>query len=391
MSLRVSTFETRQSADEQIPHTLIVDLSDNFGGTNARVLALMKELPTHSVGLATIQGSLIAAELEKAGYLVHRLARNKFDPRIPFRMAQVIRSCKYQVVDTQNPQSKLWGSVAAIMGGASLISTLNSWYMNEHRRYSLRWFLYSAIELITNIALSRYIVVSREILNAMLKLGIPAEKIDLVYNAINIKDFKFVDERERWLKKHQIPADSLLCVAAGRLSWAKGHDNLIRAFEMVAKDYNHVYCLIAGEGELRSSLEQQIQHAGLSGRVILLGHLSRLEVLSLINASDIFIMPSRTEGTPIALLEAAALKKPILASRVGGIPELVNDGSECLLVVPDDVLELANGIQRLIEEKDLVERLVENAYRKVTREFTLDTQACSTIQSYKKALWVKSA
>lgn len=391
MSLRVNTSETKQFVNEKIPHTLIVDLSDNFGGTNARILALMKELPTHSVGLATIQGSLIAAELEQAGYLVHRLARNKFDPRIPFRMARVIRSRQYQIVDTQNPQSKLWGSVAALMGGASLVSTLNSWYMNEHRRYSLRWFLYSAIELITNVALSRYIVVSREILNAMLKMGIPAEKIDLVYNAIDIKAFKFADERNHWLEKYQFPADTFLCVAAGRLSWAKGYDNLIRAFEIVARHNQRIYCLIAGEGELRLSLEQQVRDAGLSGRLILLGHLSRLEVLSLINAGDIFIMPSRTEGTPIALLEAAALKKPILASRVGGIPELVNDGSECLLVAPNNAADLANGIQRLIEEKGLAEHLVENAYRKVTREFTLDTQACSTIQSYKRALWVKSA
>jgi glycosyltransferase involved in cell wall biosynthesis len=146
--------------------------------------------------------------------------------------------------------------------------------------------------------------------------------------------------------------------------------------------------LIAGEGELHSALEEQIKRAKLSERIVLLGHLSRPEVLSLINASDIFIMPSRTEGTPIALLEAAALKKPILASRVGGIPELVTDGSECLLVSPDNASELAKGIQRLIYENGLAEYLVENAYYKVMKDYTLDTQVLSTIRSYNKALQV---
>ena len=375
---------------EKIPHTLIVDLSDNFGGTNARILALMKNLPVDSIGLATISGSLIASELEQSGYFVHRVADNKFDPRIPVRIAKIIRSHGYQVIDTQNPQSKLWGSVAALISGASLVSTLNSWYMNEHPKFSLRWFVYSAIELITNIALSRYIVVSREILNAMVRIGIPENKIDLVYNAINIKAFEFSDERNQWLQKYQLPTNAILCVAAGRLSWAKGHDTLIKAFELLQADENRVYCLIAGEGELWSDLNKQINEAGLSGRLILLGHLSRLEVLSLINASDIFVMPSRTEGTPIALLEAAALRKPILASRVGGIPELVSDESECLLVPPDNASELVKGIQRLIYENGLTEYLVENAYRKVMTDYTLDTQVRSTIRSYNKALQVNT-
>ena len=170
----------KKKYDELLPQTLLVDLSDNFGGANARILALIQKLPQESVGLATIEGSVIASELERAGYLVHRLANNKFDPRIPFRMAAVIRKYGYKVLDTQNPQSKLWGSIAASLSRVALISTLNSWYMNEHPKYSLRWFGYTVIELLTNVVLTRYIVVSREIQNAMLRIGIPADKIDLV-------------------------------------------------------------------------------------------------------------------------------------------------------------------------------------------------------------------
>jgi glycosyltransferase involved in cell wall biosynthesis len=384
--LKVDTTRNEQGKRTLIPRVLIVDLSDNFGGTNARILALMKNFPKEHIGLATVSGSLIASELEEAGYAVHRLAKNKFDPRIPLRMARVIRAHGYQVVDTQNPQSKLWGSMAALLGGASLISTLNSWYMNEHPRFSLRWFGYSAIELLTNIALSRYIVVSREIQDAMLHLGISSSKIDLIYNAINISSFKINGGRAHWIQKYDLPVDAILCVSAGRLSWAKGHDTLIRAIQRLAAEEKRIYCLIAGEGELEQSLRLQIGKAGLKDRVILLGHLSHPDVLSLLTACDIFVMPSRTEGTPIALLEAAGLRKPILASRVGGIPELIRDEEDGLLVPTEQPSALVQGIRRLIQEKGLAERLVDNAYRKVMKDFSLDVQVNSTVQSYNKAL-----
>jgi glycosyltransferase involved in cell wall biosynthesis len=336
--------------------------------------------------LATINGSLIASELESHGYTVHRLAGNKFDPRIPFRIARLIRSHGYRVVDTQNPQSKLWGSFGALLGGAFLISTLNSWYMNEHPRYSLRWFGYSSIELLTNIALSRYIVVSREIKDAMIRFGVSEGKIDLIYNAINIQNFTISGDKKYWTEKLGLPQDAILCVAAGRLSWAKGHEVLIRAIQQLAEDFARVHCLIAGDGEMRDSLENDIQKFGLRGRVILIGHLSRPDVLSLIKAADIFVMPSRTEGTPIALLEAAVLRRPILASRVGGVPELIRDEEEGLLVPADQPSALAKSLRRLIQDKGLAERLTENAYRKVVTEFSLDAQADFTVQSYNKAL-----
>jgi glycosyltransferase involved in cell wall biosynthesis len=373
-----------QDQSKMMPRVLMVDLSDNFGGANARILELMKNLPTNRIGLATIAGSRIACELEKAGYMVHRLATNKFDPRIPFRMVRVIRKHEYQVVDTQNPQSKLWGSIAAALGRAALVSTLNSWYMNEHPRFSLRWFGYSAIELVTNIFLSRYIVVSREIQNAMLRLGIPANKIDLIYNAVKIDASEVPSGKQDLIERYNLSKDAVVCVAAGRLAWAKGYEDLILAIASLAEEDGRVHCVIAGEGELFQSLQTRVESLGLSSRIILAGHLPRKDVLFLIKNADLFVMPSRTEGTPVALLEAAALRTPILASMAGGIPELVVDEEDGLLVPVGDIEALAKGIRRLTSDKSLVRRLVENAHGKVNREFTLEAQTRFSIQSYNK-------
>jgi len=372
-------------SENNFPQTLIVDLSDNFGGANARILALMKNLPRDLIGLATIDGSMIARELEEAGYQVHRMGNNKFDPRIPFRMAKVIRKFGYKVVDTQNPQSKLWGSIASTLAGVSLISTLNSWYMNEHPRYSPRWFIYTTIELLTNINLSRYIVVSKEIKTAIVHLGVPVDKVDLVYNAIDLDLMNIPDHRKAIMDHYHFPEDAIICAAAGRLVWAKGHDELIRAFEILAKEDRRLVCIVAGEGDLQKSLEAQIVDSGLSGRFVLAGHMTRADVLSLIKSADIFVMPSRTEGTPVALLEAAALKKPILATHVGGIPELITNDQDGVLVPSGNIEAMAEGLRRLVRNLEFASRLAENANQKVSNQFALNSQVLFTIQSYNKA------
>lgn len=381
----MSIIKKMENGDLQIPRVLIVDISADFGGTNARVLALMKNFPINCIGLATIEGSVIAPELEKKGYFVHRLAVNKFDPRIPFRMARVIREYGYQVVDTQNPQSKLWGSFAAFWSGVALVSTLNSWYINEHPKYSLRWFIYSGIEFATNFALSRYIVVSREIRDAMIHAGIPENKIDLIYNAVDLDDSSIYGSKKWLLEKYDLPNESVICVAAGRLAWAKAHDDLINAVVKARKKNSNLYCLIAGDGGLKSSLKKQIEQLGAGKFILLLGHVQHDDLLSIIKASDLYVMPSRTEGTPVALLEAAALGKPIVASKVGGIPELVSNEEHALLVEAGNVDDLANALLRIAEDAKLAYRLGKQAKEMVDANFTIPTQFVLTTESYIKA------
>lgn len=380
----LNTYELKKDG-LPIPKALIVDISANFGGANARVLALMKNFSASSISLATLEGSVIAAELERAGYTVHRVAGNKFDPRIPFRLSRIIKECGYKVVDTQNPQSKLWGSFAAFSTRVALISTLNSWYMNEHPKYSARWFVYSAIEFFTNFALSRYIVVSREIQNAMIRAKIPGNRVDLIYNAINLDVSAIEGDRKRLLQKYGLPENAIICLAAGRLAWAKAHDDLIDAIAMASQKNGRLCCLIAGEGELQSELTRQIASAGLDKRIFLPGHLEHDELLSTLKACDIYVMPSRTEGTPVALLEAAAMAKPIIASNVGGIPELVLNEEHALLVGVGDSAALAQAILRVAGDDDLACRLGQQARARVEANFSILKQAQATAESYIKA------
>lgn len=374
---------------EDICRTLIIDLSKNFGGANTRVLSLMGKLPRDRIALAALENSPVAVEARRAGLRVFIVGKNKSSWRIVPGLVSVIRSERIQVLDAQNPQSKFWGSISALLTGTALVSTLNSWYADEHGAGSLRGMLYAILELGTNFSLNRYIVVSKSIYNALTRWGIAPDKIDVIHNAVEATPP--LSDGRRLIESLKLPQETVALVAVGRLTWAKGYEDLIQAIGILVKADDRIHCLIAGDGELREKLEFTIKEAGLSRHVFLLGHLTRGNVLSLIAFGDIFVMPSRSEGTPIALLEAAMLRKPIVATAVGGIPELVRDQEDCVLVQSNNPHQLAGALMQLIKDKSLAERLGDRAYRRVSRDFSLDTQAVATVQSYNKALQSKNS
>ena len=192
----------------------------------------------------------------------------------------------------------------------SLVSTLNSWYANEHGKTSFKGRIYTSLELLSNQSLDLYITVSEKDHQSLLKAGLPEEKIELIYNAVDI-NFSALPGDAEWLRqKFDLPPDSVVCTAVGRLVPVKGYDVLVSALQSIAAKVPQLFCLIVGEGESKEELSAQIREMGLEGRIRLLGYYDRENAMSVLKASDIFVMPSRYEGTPIALLEAAAFGAP---------------------------------------------------------------------------------
>ena len=383
-----TAIDTEFSAEISViePKILIVDLSRKFGGASSRVLTLIQNLPAGFAALAVLKDSPIAQEAQRLQLPIVVVGQHKASPLILVHLVSAIRKDGFRVIDTQNPQSKFWGSLAALLTGTSLVSTLNSWYIDEHGKGSVKGFFYALLELATNFSLDRYVVVSQPIFDALVRFGVDRSKIQLIYNAVDTNSDNGLKSKLSLVEKFNLPSDSLLVVTAGRFVWAKGFDDLVNAFHILAKKIPNVYCLIAGDGKLYKDVKSKIEAVGLQERVILLGHISREDVLSLINASDIFVMSSRTEGTPMVLLEAASLNKPILATNVGGIPELFKNEEECLLVSPGDPKALASNMERLLVDRKLSDRLANAANIKVKRDFSISSQVRETMSVYNLAL-----
>jgi glycosyltransferase involved in cell wall biosynthesis len=368
------------------PKVLLLDLSKHYGGSNSRILSLMERSRPGTIGLAGLRDGVITKQAQQMGLQVHTVSGHKADPRLLFRLMQVIRSEGYNILDSQNIQSKFWANLAAMLTGTALVSTLNSWYAHEHSTTLIKGRFYTRLELWTNQSLDLYITVSEKDRQMLLSSGITDQEIDLIYNTIDL-DIDAIAGNRDWLRKmFDLPAQSIVCTGIGRLVPQKGFDILIAAFAKIASQIPDLYCLIVGEGEGKEKLSAQIQTAGLIGRIRLVGYHDRPQAMSILKSSDIFVMPSRYEGTPIALLEAAALARPILATCAGGIPELVTHEKHAWLVPTPAPEALAQGFLKLAQDLEYAKKLGQNAQQRVRERFNPETQVSETWAAYQKAL-----
>jgi glycosyltransferase involved in cell wall biosynthesis len=170
-------------------------------------------------------------------------------------------------------------------------------------------------------------------------------------------------------------------IAVGRLAPVKGHRVLIEACRRLIDEGVSVRCLVAGAGPLRDELAAQALALGLDGRCTLLGGLTAPEVAALMHRADVLVHPSvptsgnQSEGVPVVLMEAMATGLPVVASRITGIPELVEDGVTGLLVEPGDAAGVAAALRRIHDDPALVALLGRAARERVMADFDLDANA----------------
>ncbi len=201
------------------------------------------------------------------------------------------------------------------------------------------------------------------------------------YNKNYIVDRLDVDERDIAIVHcgidfSKIPAqvqprsrNLIVCIA--RLHEEKGMDVLINACRCLKDQKIDFECLIAGEGPAREVLEKQIKQQELKQAIRLLGNQTHDEVFELLKQAKIMVLASRSEGIPVSLMEAMAFRLPVIATRICGIPELVEDGQSGFLVPPNNVEVLAGRMKELLENEMLQKTFAENGYRKVHEGFDL--------------------
>ena len=227
------------------------------------------------------------------------------------------------------------------------------------------------------------IAISREIEENMPKeFGISPEKIKTVYNGIDTKIFTPYDSPlgEKYRGKKII-------LSASVLHRQKGIQYLIRALGSLSGKKQDIILLIAGRGEYEKSLRQLVQELKLGEKVVFLGNLPNNELPDYYNIADIFVMPTvAVEGLPLVLLEAMACEKPVVASDIGGIPTVISDRENGLLIKPGDAKELGDAISLLLNRADLAKSIGENARRTIVEGFSRDIMVEKTLAVYSECI-----
>ncbi|EMI56915.1 glycosyltransferase [Rhodopirellula sallentina] len=215
----------------------------------------------------------------------------------------------------------------------------------------------------------RCVAVGNNVKQALIdKEGIAAARIDVVYNGINLERFARCEQaRQQSRQGLELEPDDVAVFQVARLNPLKDHATAVLAWTHL-KDVPHVKLVIVGDGELRASTEELIQQHGLEDQVCMLG--TRYDVAEIINAADLMMLTSISEGIPLTLIEAMANGLPCVASRVGGVPEVIVDGENGYLIESGDVHGFSSSIRRLSAEQGLRERLGSNAKARAFEHFS---------------------
>ena len=214
--------------------------------------------------------------------------------------------------------------------------------------------------------------------------GVEEKKIRIVPNGVDTQRFKPSEACEKI--KRQIGIDSKLCVLfVGRLIPRKGLPYLIEAAKQIVKEFSQTLFLIVGDGPLRNHLVSYLKKMKLSGNFVFLGDISENALPVVYNCTDIFVLPSIQEGQGIALLEAQATAKPIVAFDVGGVREAIIDKETGLLVKPDSH-GLADALMKLLVNWSLREKMGLRGRKFVVENFSWDICAQKMLQVYREAL-----
>jgi glycosyltransferase involved in cell wall biosynthesis len=218
--------------------------------------------------------------------------------------------------------------------------------------------------------LDALVFVSRVTQDAYVKLyRVPRTKCHTIYNGVESGLYYRPQLRQESRRRLKVSSDECLLLATGNLTEVKGHGYLISAVHELISHGMKVKCCIAGQGELESALKKQIEKLRLNDKVTLLGY--RNDIPALLSATDIFCMPSLNEAFGFSIVEAMAAGLPIIASAVGGIPEVVSDGQDGMLVPAGDVEALAAAIEKLWHQRDLRIKMGRESFAKAAQRFDL--------------------
>lgn len=348
-----------------------------LGGAERLLLELEPHMPSATLVPVAVSDEMlqIVPQYRERGYEPRVLgSAGSLDPRWIVALRRMIRDERPDLLHLHLPYPGVGGRLAGVGLGVPIVYTEHSVWAAYHP--ATRWA--NALTL----AMSDLVVaVSHDVERSILgsPLGrLSRRKIRVIRNGIDPDRVRAEAERE---PTDPIPEGSYGSITA--LSRWKAVDVLVAAAALLAEEFPDRRCIVVGGGELLEEMRALVSDLA-PGVVDLLG--VRADARAVMGRLDIVILSSRTEGLPLALLEAMALGKPVVATNVGGVPEVVEDGVSGLLVPAGDPTALASAVARLLRDPDLAARLGAAGKAEIDRHWHIRTTAAQLLDVYREVL-----
>lgn len=355
---------------------LHVEGGRNLYGGPHQVLLLMEGLKARGIEnhLACRPGCQLA-ERAVAVATVHPVPmRGDLDVSLIARLYRLIQNVKPDIVHLHSRiGADVMGGLAARLGGTPVIHSRRNDNPESRWMVALKYRLHD-----------RVIAISEGIGRVLLSEGLPAAKLRYARDAVDAEEWQEPRDRDWFAQAFGIgPAQPVIGVVA-QLIPRKGHRYLIEAVARIVGDHPDLQALFFGQGPQEVELIQAIQDRGLECTIRLAGF--RPDLPRILPCLDVLVHPALMEGMGVSLLQGACAAVPIIASRVGGIPEAVSAGETGILVAPADPLELAGALARLLEDPGLRRCMGMAGRQRVMREFSPQVMVEANLAVYREVL-----
>lgn len=305
-------------------------------------------------------------------------SKSPFHPGAVTDLVSTLRFFQAEILVGHGYKANVIGRLAAWGLGIPFLAVSRGWTAESSR---IR--LYESLDRFFLRLADAVVAVSEGQRQKILACGVRPDKMRVIHNAIDLATYPGPAEKNVRAELG-IPQDAILVATAGRLSPEKNHRGMIEAARQVLEKMPDVHFVIFGEGFLRPELENAVADAGIRHRFLLPGF--RSDVRSLFHDIDIFVLPSYTEGLPNVILEAFACRKPVVATSVGGTPEVVQHGENGFLVPVEEMDRFAEAILRLASDPQLRRTMGDDGYEHVLATFGYEVQTDAYIDVYSKLL-----
>lgn len=361
---------------------LILSTHFNTGGIVSYILTLVKQYVEqgHRVYVATSGGDKVQDLISIGAIHVTLNIRTKseLDLRIYWAVGPLIRLVKHEKIDVIHSQTRVTqviGQLLSRYSGKPFIVTCHGFFKKRlSRKIFPCWGDYT-------IAISD--AVKDHLIN---DFEVNSKKVVLIRNGLDVYDYPVVDDRVKEEKRRELalPNNQVLIGIVARLSDVKGHDILIKAMQKIVQKNSQTRLLIIGKGPMESKLKDMVKKLGLQEHIHFFPTVQKKR--GILSCLDIFVMPSLQEGLGLSVMEAQASGLPVVASKVGGIPSLINDGVTGLLVPPKNIDALAHAIDFFMNNKIQAKQIGQRARSFIEKEFSAKKMGKDTLNLYERSL-----
>jgi glycosyltransferase involved in cell wall biosynthesis len=304
--------------------------------------------------------------------------RFRFDPGVVAQLRRVFERRAPDIVETHMIKSHFLVRLAGLARRRPWVA-----FHHGYTTTDVKMRLYNQINRLTLPSATRVVTVCGPFARQLERAGVRPERIFVRHSSVAAADSRAAVEEAREVRARLgVVEGERVILSVGRLSREKGHADLLRALGRLAETNPGLKfkAVIVGDGPERASLEADAASLGLQERIIFAGHAD--DVRPFYAAADCMALPSHSEGSPLALLEAMAAGVPVVGTAVGGVPEVAADGETALLVPAHNPQAFASALARVLSDETLARRLAANASARVAADFSPEARARALVEFY---------